>query len=156
MNWPVMVPFEIDGRLHLYYGAIPGLHGDIYSQTPHLYFPQGGVLCRASWDMGRFYALVNARGGGLPHAYVTTKPTKITGKTLQINAATLSGGEVLAELLDDQRSPIPGFAEADCRPFRGDEKFAAISWRGGSVPARDVVRIRFYISSAKLYGYAWS
>jgi hypothetical protein len=63
---------------------------------------------------------------------------------------------LLIELLDEQRSPIPGFTKEDCVPFRGDEKFGVVSWKGGRVPPRDTVQIRFYISAAMLYGFMWA
>jgi len=156
MVWPLQVPFALDGKLYVYYGATPGLHCDIYSQSPNLFHFQGGVLCRASWDMGRFYAAVNARGGGLPYAYLTTKPVAITGRNLALNAAAVRGGEIRVELLDPDMRPIDGFTKEDCTPFRSDEKLAVVAWKGGAVPARDTVRVRFYISSARLYGYTWA
>ncbi len=156
MIWPVQSCFEIDGRLYAYYGATRGLHCDIYSQTPNLHFFQGGALCRASWEMGRFYAAVNSRGGGLPYAYLTSKPSRIIGKHLMLNAATVEDGEIRVELLDGEKRPIPDFAKEDCEPFKGDDKFAVVKWKGGNVPAQDTVGIRFYISSAMLYGYVWA
>ena len=155
MHWPFASPFEIDGRLYAYYGAAAGLHGDIYSQTPHLFFPQNGGLCRASWDMGRFYALVNARGGGLPHAHATTHPVDVTGDRMLLNARTVRDGEIRVELIDGENKPIQGFTMEDCEPFLGNEKFGSVRWKGGSVPQQDKVRVKFYISSGMLYGWMW-
>ena len=172
MIWPYRIPIEHEGRLYVYYGALAGLHGDIYQDRGDMRFFRSGALCRASWDMGRFVAAVNADGGGLnapgvripgmtpdpdgiPYSYLTTAPMPVAGSNLYLNAATMRGGEVFVELLDDQGRPIAGFTKDDCTPFRGDEKMAAVSWKGGGAPARDVVNIRLYLTTAKLYGFAW-
>ncbi len=65
MIWPYRLPIELDGRLYLYHGGLAGLHGDIYSNVADMRFFRGGALCRASWEMGRFFAAVNADGEGL-------------------------------------------------------------------------------------------
>ena len=90
MIWPYRLPIAVDGRLYVYYGALAGLHGDVYKTTPDMRMFRGGALCRASWDMGRFFAAVNSDGGGTSH--LTTKKIPVGGKFLQINAVTRNGG----------------------------------------------------------------
>jgi hypothetical protein len=153
MIWPFRVPIEQNGRLYVYYGALAGLHGDVYETKPDMRMFRGGALCRASWEIGRFFAVVNADGGGVAHA--TTRPLAISGRTLHVNAVTVRGGELRAELLDAENKPIAGFGKDDCTPFRGDEKYAPLTWSGGTAPALDSARIRFYLDNARLYGFEW-
>ena len=172
MIWPYRLPIEQDDQLYLYYGALAGLHGDIYSKVADMRFFRSGALCRSSWRMGRFFAAVNADGEGLnapgvslpgmppdpegiPYSYLTTAPTDTSGKTLYLNARTVRGGEIFAELLDDQLRPIPGYTREECPPFRGDETRAPITWQGGATPNRNGVHTRIYITTGMLYGLEW-
>jgi hypothetical protein len=155
MIWPHRLLVEDAGRLYVYYGAMAGLHGDVYSKQPDIRLFRNGALCRASWDMGRFVAAINADGGGEPPAHLTTHPTEVTGKALYLNAVTRREGELRVELLDGEHRPIPGFGKEDNVPFRGDDKLAAVSWAGGMSPPHDTVRVRFYLTTAMLYGYDW-
>jgi len=155
MIWPYRLPVEDGGRLYIYYGALAGLHGDVYKTSPDIRLFRGGALCRASWDMGRFIAAINADGGGAPPAYLTTHPIGVTGKALYLNAVTRRQGEIRVELLDGDFQPIPGFSKDDNTPFRGDEKLAPVTWQGGITPPCDAARVRFYLTTAMLYGYAW-
>lgn len=155
MLWPFRTPIEHEGRLYVYYGALAGLHGDLYSAKPDMRLFRSGALCRASWDMGRFYGAVNVDGGELPYAYLTTKPLEVTGEALYLNARTMRKGEILVELLDAAYQPILGFTKDDCQPFQGDEKFVLVSWRGGSKPPATTARIRFYLTTGIVYGFTW-
>jgi hypothetical protein len=153
MIWPFRTPIEHDGRLYVYYGALSGLHGDVYKTTPDMRMFRGGALCRASWDLGRFYGLVNSDGGGTAHA--TTMILPISGNALYVNALTKRAGEIRAELLDAESKPIQGFTKEESDSIRGDHKFAPLKWKGKTVPSQDSARIRFYIKDSVLYGYTW-
>ncbi len=153
MIWPFRTPIEHDGRLYVYYGALAGLHGDVYQTTPDMRMFRGGALCRASWELGRFYGAVNSDGGGTAH--LTTKVLPISGSVLHLNAAAKRAGEIRAELLDSEYKPIPGFSKEESDAFRGDQKFAPLRWKGSASLPRDPVRIRFYIKDSVLYGYDW-
>jgi hypothetical protein len=153
MIWPFRTPIEHDGRLYVYYGALRGLHGDVYQTVPDMRMFRGGALCRASWDLGRFFGAVNSDGGG--SAYLTTKMLPVKGKTLHLNAVTQHNGQIQVELLDAEYKPISGYTREDCDGFRGDQKQAPFRWKGGASPPRDALRIRFYITDGVLYGYEW-
>ena len=172
MIWPYRLPIELDGRLYLYYGALAGLHGDIYSKVSDMRFFRSGALCRSSWDMGRFFAAVNVDGEGLnapgvslpgmtpnpdgiAYPYLTSVAEEVDGKTLYLNAATMRGGEIYVELLNDKLQPIPGFSKDDFSPYQGDDSCLAVSWKGGSCPESGNVHTRVYMTTAKLYGFAW-
>ncbi|MFH0965625.1 MAG: hypothetical protein V2A58_16635, partial [Planctomycetota bacterium] len=153
MIWPTRTLVEHKGRLHIYYGALDALHGDIYARgETALHFH--GAWCGASWEMGRLWAAVSAEGG-LCYGYLTTQAADVAGKRLHLNAATFPGGRIEAELLGKSLKSLPGFARKDCRPFQGDGKAVPITWKGKSVCPRDGVHLRLYLTKAKLYGYEW-
>ena len=79
----------------------------------------------------------------------------MNGDHVVLNARTVRDGEILVELLGADKKPIPGFSKDDCASWQGDEKFGAVTWKGGNIPPQDKVRVKFYISSAMLYGWAW-
>lgn len=153
MIWPFRLPIAHNGRLYIYYGALAGLHGDVYSNTSDMRMFRNGALCRASWEMGRFFAAVNSDAGGV--AQLTTRPLSVTGRRLQLNAATVRNGSLLVELLDAENQPIGGFGKEDFTAFRGDEKFADCHWRGGDRPEQAQVKLRFDLQDARLYGFSW-
>lgn len=153
MYWPTRTLIEHEGRLYIYYGALDALHGNLYAtETSWMHFH--GAWCRASWDVGRLWAAVSAEGGMCP-GYLTTPKVDVKGKTLSINAVSRPGGKIEAELLDENKKSIPGFSREDCRAFRGDDKFAAITWNDNSVCPRDGVHLRLWITRAFLYGFEW-
>jgi len=147
-------------KLHLYYAALTGLHGDIYCEDPTRELYYHGGLARATWERGRLWAAVPAVGG--PHeGHLTARPNHDNaGKTLYVNALTLGDGEIRAELrtlADDGQigPPLEGFAREDSRPFTGDSKCEAISWKGAVRCPREGLLLRFYVRRARLYGFEW-
>ena len=113
-----------------------------------------GAWCRASWEIGRFWAAVSAEGGICP-GYLTTPSLEVEGKQLHLNAKTLGSGKIEAELLDESKQVIPGFARTDCKPFEGDQKNAPITWKKQSACNQQRVHLRLWITRAFLYGFEW-
>lgn len=155
MIWPFRTLIPQGDRMFIYYGALAGLHGDVYQTKPDMRMFLGGALCRASWKMGRFFGLVNSDGDGLTHAFATTRVMPVSGKALVLNAASFRKGRVIVELLDDQSHPIPGFTKSDCEPFAGDSTRSIVRWKGGGVPPVANARIRIYLAHAAVYGFKW-
>jgi len=182
MIWPMQPAIHHNGRVYLYYSAQEGLHNDYLNtevverarqgglpKWPHYwtgvrlgqeaYTPiawllwSHGAMCRVSWDEGRLWAAVTASGGPL-EGMLGTKPLPIGGKSLHVNAATVRDGVLEAELLKDEH-PIPGFAKADCVPFRGDKRSELIRWKAGVRCPIDNARVRFYLNRARLYSFDW-
>ena len=50
---------------------------------------------------------------------------------------------------------IEGFSRADCAPFRGDEKCAPLTWKGGAKAPVDGALLRIVLTDALLYGFEW-
>jgi hypothetical protein len=183
MIWPMQPAVQHDGRMYLYYSAQEGLHHDYLStqvveasrrgrglpKWPHYwtgvrmgneyYSPiagllwSHGVMCRSSWPEGRLWAAVTASGGPL-EGMLGTAPVSVAGKSLYINAITVGEGRIEAELLRDEK-PIPGFSRQDSIPFRGDQKSAVIGWRGRRRAPAGQLRLRLYLSRARLYSFDW-
>jgi hypothetical protein len=156
---------EDDDQIHVYYFAGEGLHSDLYKAVNQQYvsggqesaWPHGG-LGRASWDRGRFYALVPATGG-VGKGYVTTYPVGQTDKTLHINAVTYDDGEITAELVVDGGwevgDPVPGYTRDDCVAFCGDNKCTKLVWKEHDQCPDGGLLLRIHLYKARLYGFEW-
>ncbi len=155
MLWPTHSLIEHDGRIYMYYGALEGIHGDTYSNQPSL-FNFNGAICRASWEIDRYWAAVSG-AGGVNVGTLTTHPLPAGGKRLLLNAATstVAEGELEIELLDGDGSPIEGFTRSDYIAWHGDSKAQPARWTGGDVSPQDHVAARFYVQRSRLYGFAW-
>ena len=167
--WPSRTLIEDGDQLHLYYGALQGLHGDLYSNTPTATSFYGG-LCRASWTKGRMWAAVPG-GGGLTQGAMVAYPATPGGRTLCINGVTVDDGQIEVELFDAspeawpeevqkvERVPakiVDGYARSDCDPFHGDHKCKAITFHGREeIPIDRPVCVKFRLHKARLYGFDW-
>ena len=166
--WPLRSPV-IDGpNLQVYYSGTEGLHGDLFntrtSGPRHLNargeslsresssLPYHAALCRATWRAGRLWALAPAAGGPYVGRAVT-KRLPLGGRELRVSVATRAGGELRAELLDEQGSTLPGFASDDCEALRGDRDAAPVAWNHVSVAPAAAVKVRFLLRQAYLYGF---
>ncbi len=109
-------------------------------------------------------ALARCKAGRLAHVEpvevrgeFTTYPLLLEGSRLLLNAKTLDGGSVRAELQDAEGNVFPGFGLADSVPFSGDAVGAEFRWResGLEEALRRVVRIRVVLDKAQLYSFRW-
>jgi hypothetical protein len=73
---------------------------------------------------------------------------------LILNYSTSAAGSIRCEILDEDGSPLPGYALADCDEIFGDDVERAVSWQGkiaveslGGKP----FRLRFVMQDADLY-----
>jgi hypothetical protein len=166
-----------DGRFYVYYGAMEGLHrpimdtrgkgfqqigSDIVLDRSHGFLPFNSALCRASWQVGRLYALASAAGGPTIGVAVTT-PRELAGKTLTVNFRTrppkksrtpgLDEGYMQVELLDADGEPLPGYTRNDCPLLKGDHQSREVEWAGGRQAPKEAIKARFYVKRAFLYGF---
>ena len=155
MLWATRELVEHEGRMYVYYAASEGLHGDPFSTQSNIY-PFHAALCRASWEVDRYWAAVSA-AGGIHEASITSFLLPIGGQQLNINAvtATVGEGELTAELLDPEGRPIEGFSRSDYEPWNGDSKAMPVKWAGGEKCPIEYAAVRFYIKRARLYGFGW-
>lgn len=157
---------EDDGQVHLYYFAGEGLHADLYTPIDQQRNPRGqeachmtGGLARATWDRGRYWAIVPSAAGP-SQAVVTTFPLDdVAGKSLYINAATIDDGQITAELTAGAGGnfgpAVEGFTRQDSLPFRGDSKCTPLRWKKQEQCPRDGLLLHLYIRRARLYGFEW-
>ncbi len=86
---------------------------------------------------------------------LTTRTVRFSGKHLFVNVDAAEG-ELRAELLDRNGNVLEPFSRSKCQPIRVNETLQAVAWNGaedlGSLTGREV-RIRFHLSSGKLYSF---
>ena len=154
MIWPMRQMVEEDEKLHLYYGACLGLHGDLYRRTP-VCLPFNSAICRATWEKGRLWAAVPAAGGKVESKLTTVPSSGCSGRRLFINAATAEDGELSVELLNGDMKPVSGFSRSDCISFKGDDKCTVVRWKKTDICPVETASVSFYLRGAKLYGFDW-
>ncbi len=141
-NRPIIVGDEI----WLYYAGFNQGHGSDEDLA--------GSIGLATWRLDGFVSIDANRSTGT----LTTKPLKFSGESLLINAVT-QGGEIVVELCDASGRPIPGFEAESCVPFRGDSIGHEVAWKN-SASLRELadtpVKLKFHMSSAKLYSFRFS
>lgn len=169
MIWQMHHPIVEGGTMYVYYAGSEGIHGEILDsrlqpqivvggekvggvQKPTL--PFNTALCRAAWEFDRLWALA-ASAGGATKGEAITRPLEAGGKRLAVNARMKSGGALIAELLDREGRPMPGFSASECEPITGDHRRATFAWKGGVVAPASAAKIRFILKRAFLYGYTW-
>jgi hypothetical protein len=85
-----------------------------------------------------------------------TAPVTVEGAGLLVNVDTGALGELRVGLLDENGSPIPGFAPEECAALHTNATGAAVTWKArrdvSSIQGRRV-RAMFTGSRAKLYGF---
>lgn len=138
----------VNDEIRLYYlGANMG-HCTRVLPTTKPYHSLGVGL--ATLPLDRF-ASMRAEGEG----EFTTKPMRVAGSRLEINAKCREGGSVRVEILDSDGNPIPGFALGDCEIFEGDEIRQTISWKGGSLPEdlSGPIQLRFALKAADVFAF---
>ena len=86
---------------------------------------------------------------------VVTRPVVFSGKHLFVNADARFGS-LVAEVIDANRQPFPGYAAANCKGLvRIDTTKQALLWKGGDLArfAGKPVRFRFKLKVATLYAF---
>ncbi|MBI4659239.1 MAG: hypothetical protein HY735_10390 [Verrucomicrobia bacterium] len=87
---------------------------------------------------------------------VTTKPFRLEGSQLEVNADA-QNGELFVELLDKAGEPLPDFARKDVVALRGvDGLRLQPRWQRHADLAAlkgKVVRLKFHLQNARLYAF---
>lgn len=94
------------------------------------------------------------RGGEL-----VTVPLKTSGRRLQVNVDASAGGCLRVALLDQARTPIPGYADVDAEPVWHNRTRVTVNWKAGDLlPALDgrPIRLRFTGHRFKLYSFRFT
>jgi len=148
-------PLIVGDEIWLYYGGHNITHGDsaLYKDDGRRGTEATAGIGLATW---RLDGLMSAHSGQQPGT-LTTGPLSFSGDHLVINADA-DEGEVRVALLNEQGQPFPGFSRDDCDPFRGDAVRHTVTWQDRadcSALAGRPVQVRFHLTSADLYSYAF-
>src|SRR5262249_51973758 len=103
----------------------------------------------ATLPLDRFVALV-----ATAPATVTTKPFRLDGPDLEVNADARQG-ELKVEVLDAAGAAIEGLTRDDAIALSRDELHARPRWKSSALAdlvGRDV-RLRFHLRDAALYAF---
>ena len=87
--------------------------------------------------------------------YLLTKPLRLDGKSLFVNA-NAEGGRLQVEILNRDMKPLPGFKGAEARAIRSDKTRVKCTWKAKrdiASLAGKTVRIKFGIVNASLFSY---
>jgi hypothetical protein len=131
-------PLIVGDDIHIYYGGANHRHDE----------PGTSSIGLATLKIDRWVGLQTGR-----HGVLETQPFSLDGSALALNAYA-HGGEIRAELIDEQGTVLPGFGLASCTPFVGDHTAQRLSWGGSSDLASlsgQQVRLRFDICNAIMY-----
>ncbi len=126
----------------IYYGGWNGPH----NQNKNRYSGIGLAILRKN----SFVSL----DSGPEKGNITTHAMRKLQGPLLVNVDA-SRGSLVAELLDVDGNPVPGYAANDCLPVQSDGLEEPIQWREYSdLPeSQEAIRIRFLIQKASLFGF---
>ena len=150
MVYMAQAPVVVGDEIYLYYAGHG--HDHRHHLPPGVRQLKGGVGL-AKLRLDGFVAVeptVPEEQGSL-----TTKPFRIWGEKLQINASAPEG-PLTVEILDGASRPIPGFSRQDCDPFSGDRVRHTVTWQGQAglqALKGKTVRLQFYLVRARLYAF---
>ena len=135
-------PVAVGDELWFYYSAGAIEHGVT---------GRSGPICLAKLRLDGFVSIDAGDAVGT----LVTKPLRLDGGRLRINASA-RGGSVAVAVLDEHGIQHEGFGRIDCALFDGDAVGHNVTWRGKSsldeLRGRDI-RLKFYLRDARLYSF---
>ncbi len=135
-------PVEHQGKLLFYYAGYNGEHGSVQRKS---------AIGLATLRKDGYASIEPTRQEG----ELTTKPFRLDGRTLEINAEA-GHGAVRIAVLDAAGKPVEGFSLEDCVPITGDGLSLRAAWKHkpdlSSLQGR-VVRLKFQLKNARLYAF---
>ena len=141
----------VGDKLYFYYGAF---QGDESNHNPAQHF--NGMYANSSTGLAVLrrdgFASMDAGADG---GTLTTRPITFRGKYLFVNVDA-SKGELRAEVLDRDGTPIEPFTLANCRPLSCDTTLHQIAWQDGddlSALSGKPIRLRFRLTHGKLFAF---
>jgi len=129
-------PIAVGDELRFYYGGRTYRHAPYEGQDTG---PRAGSIGLATIPRDRFVSLDASFDGG----EITTKPLKLKGKRLHVNAQA-DFGEIRVEALDVSGKPI-----AQAKLIRRDSLDTLIEWTEGEI--QETVVLRITLKNACLY-----
>jgi hypothetical protein len=142
-------------------GTIPRGNEQLFASISNNIWFRGAIL-RATFKKGRLWGLVPSVGGEMPGVVVTRNFSLGYAAVLVINAATVRGGNITAEVLVN-KTVLSGYSFDDCVPFQGDETSSLVEWKAPSHDPMAVatnrqipkfpfpIQVRFRLLRSRLY-----
>ena len=150
MVYMAQAPLVVGDEIYLYYAGHG--HDHRHHLPPGIRQLNGGVGL-AKLRLDGFVAVEPA----MPEepGSLTTKPFRMGGEKLQINASAPEG-RLAVEILDAAYRPLKGFSRKHCDPFSGDRVRHTVTWQGQAGLQElkgQTVRLRFTLVKACLYSF---
>jgi len=146
----------VGDELWFYYAAFSGRspllapgHTGIFAQDNAMY--AGGHTGLATLRRDGFASM----DGGTAEGVLATRLVTFSGSHLFVNIQT-AGGEMRAEVLDEQGQVLAPFTRSRCRPLRTDATKVRVCWQGAEDLSRlqhRPVQFRFYLRSGRLFAF---
>ncbi len=138
-NTPVLVGDE----MWMYYSASTDIHC-AENQDKKV------SIGRAAWRLDGMVSLHADKEEGV----IETMPFITEGNSLTVNA-DVQQGQLLVEVLDENRKVISGYSKANCRPINGSGICQPVEWGNTKKTFRGKpVRLRFYLIRGDLFSYS--
>jgi hypothetical protein len=132
-------PILVGDELRFYYGGRMYRHGPYKGKDTG---PTGGGIGFATIQKDRFVSLQASFDGG----EILTKPLKLTGSNLHINAKS-DFGEIVVEVLD-----VAGNSITRSKTIRSDSLDIVVDWKRGSLKGvKDPILLKFTLENACLF-----
>ena len=147
MLYVMQHPLVVEDEIWIYYIGFSGLHWATRRDEV-----QGGKVGLAKLRLDGFVS-VDAGNGVL-----TTKPIRMSGKRLVVNADA-TDGSVTVEILDPGGAPIEGFGRKDAVAAMGDSLRHTMKWGRGSdvstLKDRPIV-LKFHLERSRLFSFRFA
>ena len=140
-------PLVVEDEIWIYYIGFSGLHWATRREEV-----QGGKVGLAKLRLDGFVS-IDAGSGVL-----TTKPVRMSGERLVVNADA-TDGSVAVEILDPEGAPIEGFGRKDAVAAKGDSLRHTMKWGRGSdvstLKDRPIV-LRFHLERSRIFSFRFA
>jgi len=154
---PSSQPVRVGDQLWFYYGGMDHSHFSQfykYSEDGTKPYPQArSGIGLATVRLDGFAAIE----GGAAAGALLTRPMRLSGTHLLVNAECSEVGYVAVEVLDQEGRPVDGLTRDEADHVTGDSVRHVVSWKEnpdiGRIAGR-VVRLRFDMKDARLYSFA--
>ena len=143
MNYSARAPIQMGDELWFYYGGFNAAHNS------------GGAKSAIGLATLRLDGFCCLRAGD-EEGWLVSRRERMMVPKVTVNAQVRDGGALVAEILDQTDTVIPGFSRDDCLQFSGDSVRHALTWRTDRFPAErlsEVKKLRFILKKADLYSY---
>lgn len=137
-------PVVVGDQLYFYFGGADKVHDEKRARA---------AIGLATLRLDGFCSM-SARGS--QEGWLITRREPFHQPAVVINARTLAGGWLTAEILDRNGQTLEGFSHSDCIPFTGDATRYELRWSKSQFESRqkrDDYKLRFRLYNADLFSY---